>query len=470
MTVDDNRLIEVLLDNAPDGIYMLDEKGNYIYVNSVYIQITHMTRADLLKCNIYDFVRDKLVDICISDIVYREKRRVCMFQEIYITGENKHYRQLVISTPVFDNDGNVCNIIAFVRPLNAMNDYYNQAATHASHSTFISSEVRPSVGIIAESSMMKSLLSVAKTIADVDSAVLITGESGTGKEVMAEYIHRSGARCKNPMVIINCASLPPNLMEAELFGYEKGAFTGASSTGKIGLFEKANGGTLLLDEINSLPLSLQGKLLRVIGSRHVQRIGSTKELMVDFRLIAATNEELSKLVENKQFRADLYYRLNVIPITIPPLRARRDDIIPLVLHFLKEYCDKYSKNKLFTEQTLNLIYQYDWPGNVRELKNFIERSVVMSKDDYIEISDIANISGGYVPERQNEMTHPQDPKKFDYNKLLEEGVTLEDHLRACEAEYVKHALDVYKSSYLTAKALGTSQSAIMRRKKKYQFS
>jgi PAS domain S-box-containing protein len=468
--VNDIRLLEVLLDNAPDGIYMLDEKGDYIYVNSRYIRITQLTKDELLKCNVYDFVRDKLVDICISDIVYREKRRVCMFQDIYVNNKTQRRRQLVISTPVFDNDGNVCNIIAFIRPLHTMNDHYDEACTHETYSTFKSSNLRPPVGIIAESSTMKALLSTAKMIADVESAVLITGESGTGKEVVAGCIHKSGARREHPMVIVNCASLPPNLLEAELFGYEKGAFTGASATGKIGLFEKADGGTLLLDEINSLPLSLQGKLLRAIESRRIQRVGSTKEILSDFRLIAATNEDLSKLVDEKLFRADLYYRLNVIPLTVPPLRTRRDDIVPLALHFLKEYCNKYSRNKVFTEQTLNLIHRYDWPGNVRELKNFIERSVVMSKGDYIEIHDITSISGGYVAGRRIETAHRETPEMFDYDRLLKDGVTLEDHLRACEAAYVKYALDIHKSSYLTAKALGASQSAIMRRKKKYNLS
>lgn len=462
-------LLETVLDNSPDGIYVLDSKGSYIYANSIYIQMVNMTKSQLLDYNVYEFLNSKQIDVCISDIVYREKRRVCMFQDLYDKENKTHrkHRQLVISNPIFDSNGDVCNIIAYVRPINTMNKDYHQASMSKSI-TVISSEEESHGDIIAESSSMRGILDTAKSMANIDSTILISGESGTGKEVIAQFIHSNGVRKNNPLVVINCASLPATLLEAELFGYEKGAFTGAINS-KAGLFEKAHEGTLFLDEINSLPFELQGKLLRAIETKSIQRIGSTKLQNVDFRLIAATNEDLSVLVAEKKFRSDLYYRLNVIPIKIPPLRNRREDILPLTMQFLCNYCDKYNKSKLFTEQTLALIHNYDWPGNVRELKNFVERSVVMSNADFIEIPNIEGIAQGIPIENITQTINSHVYNGYDYGKMIENGISLDDHVSSCESAYVQYALETYSSTYLVAKALSTSQASIMRKKKKYNI-
>jgi len=462
-------LFETLLDNSPDGIYVLDHQGNYIYANSNYINMSNMTKAQLLNYNVHDFLNTGQIDICISDIVYNEKRRVSMFQDLYDKHNRnvKRHRQLVISNPVFDEKGNVCNIIAFVRPLTTMNNDFHQASMSQAI-TAIADSKNIHKDIISENAAMKEILTLSKTVADVDSAVLVTGESGTGKEVISEFIHTSSARGKKEIVIINCASLPPTLLEAELFGYEKGAFTGAVNS-KSGLFEEADGSTLFLDEINSLPVDLQGKLLRAIETKTIQRIGSAKLRKVDFRLIAATNEDLAHLVSEKKFRSDLYYRLNVIPINIPPLRDRREDIIPLAIHFLKHYCAKYNKNKVFTQQTLSMIQQYNWPGNVRELKNFVERSVIMSSSDFIEIMNIENITQNTFQACKTDGIQMQIPEDYDYTKMVKDGISLEDHVQSCESSYVRYALETYKSSYLAAEALGTSQASIIRKKKKYNL-
>ena len=208
--------------------------------------------------------------------------------------------------------------------------------------------------------------------------VAIMGESGSGKEVLAHYIYEHSERCDKPMITVNCAAFPENLIEAELFGYEKGSFTGAAKDGKIGLVEAADGGTLFLDEINSLPINVQGKLLRTLEEKSIRRIGSTKTKKVNFRLIAATNRNLQKLVEQGQFREDLYYRIQVIPLTIPPLHNRKEDIIPLCLHFLHYFGKKYNLQKEFSDSVLDAVQRYSWPGNVRELHNFVERMVVMT--------------------------------------------------------------------------------------------
>lgn len=393
--MDQLHLLETILDNLTDGVYVLDDRGNYIFVNSAYIQMLNMPKSVLLQYNVHDFLSTGQIDFCISDLVYREKRQIVIFQDVMDTqnyGRNT-FRQMVISTPIFDETGKVRNILVVVRPLDMMNSLYQQASQSATVSAFTGVGSTPPVtgkALIAESPAMQGILTTVTTVAAVDSAVLITGESGTGKEVIAQFIHDASPRKNRDLIVINCASLPENLLEAELFGYEKGAFTGAAPGGKMGLFEAAHGGTLFLDEINSMPLNLQGKVLRALETKTIQRVGSTKSKQVDFRLLTASNEDLTKLVEEKRFRADLYYRLAVIPIRLPPLRERREDIVPLALHFLDMYCRKYSKIKTFTQQTLHLISQYPWPGNVRELKNFVERSVVMSLGQQIEVLDVAS--------------------------------------------------------------------------------
>ncbi|MCL2368497.1 MAG: sigma 54-interacting transcriptional regulator, partial [Oscillospiraceae bacterium] len=322
----------------------------------------------------------------------------------------------------------------------------------------------------AESPLMREVLQLATNIAEAESTVLISGESGTGKEVVAQYIHAQSGRKQKPLIIINCASLPETLLEAELFGYEKGAFTGASPVGKPGLFESADGGTLFLDEVNSLPLGLQGKLLRAIETKMVQRLGSTKSRKIDFRLLVATNESLDKLVTERKFRIDLYYRINVIHLHIPPLRERKEDIVPLTMHFLKLYCKKNNKQKTFSAQTLENMLEYTWPGNVRELKNFVERSVVMSFGETIETLNIPAIAaeGASVGVGMGgEQLLTKDKGQYPHEHMLQNGISLEKYLEDCEREYVQYALQTHKSTYAAARALGTSQTSVMRRKKKF---
>ena len=265
-------LLEVILDNLPDGVYVLDDRGNYIFVNSAYVQALNMPKDVLLHYNVHDFLNTGQIDICVSDIVYREKRQVVMFQDVLDTQNygRDTIRQMIISTPIFDDSGKIRNILAVVRPLDRLNQLYYQATQAESVSSISGLRASPPVkgsAVIAESPAMRAALSTAATVAVVDSAVLISGESGTGKEVVAQYIHDASPRSGKPLVVINCASLPENLLEAELFGYEKGAFTGAAPGGKAGLFEAADGGTLFLDEINSMPLNPQGKVLRALETK-----------------------------------------------------------------------------------------------------------------------------------------------------------------------------------------------------------
>ena len=467
----DQGLFEMIMNNCVDGIYVLDDKGNYVFANSVYVQSLNMTKTEIEGRNVHDFLDNHMINFCISDIVYKEKRRAVMFQDVYCRHDNGHrsHRQLVISTPIFDETGNVKNIIANVRRLDTMNDFYHQAGASELEPHVSCIKEPPVADIVAHSESMLDLLAAARTVSSVDSAVLITGESGTGKEVVAQYIHSSGSRQKGQLVAINCASLPSSLLEAELFGYQKGAFTGATHD-KPGMFELADGGTLFLDEVNSLPLDLQGKLLRALETKNIQRIGATRARNIDFRLVSAVNKNLQTMVDAGKFRTDLLYRLNVIPMYISPLRERQEDILPLAFYFLKQYCERHNKHKVFSENTLSLMRRYPWPGNVRELKNFVERSVVMTIGEIVEIHNIEGIvDSSSTNAKISDVETAIVGNGVDYPKLLEGGVSLGDFLEACESSYVKFALENSKSTYHAAEVLGTSQSSIMRRKKKFSL-
>ena len=249
-------------------------------------------------------------------------------------------------------------------------------------------EVDQPAGIIGESQVIKKLLAEVSRIAQSDATALIRGESGTGKELIARAVHYASARSNGPFLAINCTSLPETLLESELFGHERGAFTGAISR-HLGRFELADKGTIFLDEIGDISLVIQAKLLRVLESRTFQRLGSSKDISADIRILSATNRDLEKAIDQGKFREDLYYRLNVIPIFIPPLRERREDILPLTEYFIKKYNEKNNKHiSGITPRAKDLLLSHAWPGNVRELENLIERAIVLSVGDVIDLSDV----------------------------------------------------------------------------------
>jgi len=294
---------------------------------------------------------------------------------------------------------------------------------------------------VGESKEIKEVRSLIYKAAKFDSPVLIYGESGVGKEVVARLIHNLSRRNKNPFVAINCASIPETLLESELFGYKKGAFTGAYET-KKGLLSIANGGTVFFDEICDLPISLQAKLLRAIETHSFIPIGSTKEEKVDVRIISATNKDLKKLTQEGKFREDLYYRLNVFPIYIPPLRERKEDVEVLIRHFLKIYSKKFNRKYKIKEDALEILKNYRWPGNVRELENLIERLVILSEDGIIDEK--------IIPEEIKMEKEFFDLKKMEYEflkKVVEE----------CDGDVKK-----------AAKKLGIHPSTIYRKLKKYK--
>ncbi|MEC9488043.1 MAG: sigma 54-interacting transcriptional regulator, partial [Halanaerobium sp.] len=301
---------------------------------------------------------------------------------------------------------------------------------------------------------MESVLNLAEKVARVNSTVLLQGESGVGKGVVARIIHDLSAREDGPFVAINCGAIPETLLESELFGYETGAFTGASRKGKPGLIETAEGGTLFLDEITEIPLNLQVKLLQVIQERRLVRIGGVRPIAVDIRVIAATNQDIEMLVREGLFREDLYYRLNVVPIKIPPLRERQEDIIPLINHFLERYNKKYGQEKDLTREAKRALKKYHWPGNCRELENLIERLVVTSEQAVIGLTDLPQNIKGYMPGNPVEVHRllPLGEARELVEKLLLEKAR-------AEAES--------GSTYEMARILSVDQSTVVRKWNKY---
>lgn len=424
--------LAAVADNIDAGIAIYDAKGNFVFVNTVMINWRNIPRNEYLKMNVHDFT--KFIDVCVYDLVCQKKQRVSRlqyYQDIQKSSSPTRMR-IVTGTPIFNGDGNIKYVVTMLQDVQKFQALYHTLLKQTkilSETPLVNEAVQAEKSsIVVKSQELKQILSIAERIAPLDSSVLIYGESGSGKEVFARFIHEHSERKNKPMITVNCAVFPENLIESELFGYEKGSFTGASKEGKKGLIESSDGGTLFLDEINSLPMSIQGKLLRVIEEKSVQRIGALRSKKVDFRLLAATNQDLLHLAQEGKFREDLYYRLHVIPLTIPPIRNRRDDIVPMCLHFLDYFCKKYNLQKSFSQEVLDQVKQYDWPGNVREIRNFVERMVVMTPYTTTEISNIP--VGLLFSEPGGEKRAEIEQRSLDQNLCSTRGLKKSDVLAA----------------------------------------
>lgn len=452
--------LSVVLDNIDTGIAIYDAKGNFVFINTVMVNWRNIPRNEYLTMNIHDF--SNYLDICVFDLVMEKKQRVSRLQFYrdiqFISGPER--MRIVTGTPIFDGKGNVQYVITMLQDVQKFQNLYHTLLSEREILPAMelgpSSEAAPKQRVVAKSVAMRNLLTIAEQIAPLDSSVLLYGESGSGKEVFARFIHEHSKRKDRPMVTVNCAALPENLIESELFGYQKGSFTGANKEGKVGLIEAADRGTLFIDEINSLPMSVQSKLLRVIEEKSVQRIGAVTPKKVDFRLIAATNQDLHALVQDGKFREDLYYRLRVIPLTIPPVRNRTEDIIPLCLYFLDFFCSKYNLNKSFSEEVLRQVQTYRWPGNVREIRNFVERILVMTPHSVTEIASI-----------------PEGMLEDDTSTTLQREVPLlppEGKNRTPSREEIIAALKLFGNNRSkVAQYLGISRRTLQYKLKEYQI-
>lgn len=374
-----------LINHLEMGIFVLDAEGNYVFVNQTYCDFLSKTPTFFKNHSIPKLKNTGFLSKSVWEQVVEKKASVKSLMTIVDKTNGKTMKHFTTAIPTFNIDGSIYLIYYLVEPLEKMTARIQMGMLNRQE--FISEDLYPKTDIdfIAESPQMKRIIATLENIASTDASILITGPTGSGKEVVAHYAHSISQRRHCNFVSVDCAAIPENLLESELFGYEKGAFTGASANGKTGLIESADGDSLFLDELNSLPLNLQAKLLRVLETKKIKRLGANNYRSIDFRLICATNEELDLMVEVGAFRSDLYYRINVVPIFIPPLRDRHEDILPLTIHFLNHFCRKYARIKVLSETMIQQILEYEWRGNVRELKNYIERLVVTSPETDIEI-------------------------------------------------------------------------------------
>lgn len=449
-----NRQLDFLINSSVDGLAIVDSTGEIIKVNEAYLEMLGQPEEDIVGVNADELQEKRIVYPAISSLTFKEGRDLTIIQQ---TSNGK--KLLTTARPIYNEDDRIERIIVNARDIHSLNldvgDNKDRKLKLYLSENNGSSEIKEGPGdLIWKSEEMDNIINLSRKIAYSDSSVLIVGESGTGKEVIASYIHDLSDREGN-MVKINCAAIPDNLLESELFGYETGAFTGARSEGKKGLIEKADGGTLFLDEIAELPLQMQTKLLQVIQEKEVARIGSLEKKKIDFRLITATNRDIKNLVASGDFREDLYYRLNVVFIEIPPLRKRKQDILPMVNFYLEKYMDKYNKNLSLSGEAEDFLINYSWPGNVRELINLIERVVVISDGGEVCKKELKELSK--VTEEINEEDN------IAVNKIIP--------LKEAVVEVEKKILDMAKekdmSTYQMADLLGVNQSTIVRKLNKY---
>lgn len=446
-----NDKMDAIFEASFDYLFVTDAEGRVTKANQAYYRITGIKPEEIIGKTMYELVAQGFYDRSCSIEVIETLKPVTFIQRIK-TGR----MVLVTGNPIFNETGELTGVITNGRDITELNEL-KRTVEHVKHlSQHYKKELNCIKGLtdcVVASPAMEELMAKISQIAKFDSAILVTGESGVGKEIIAHQIHLQSLRSDMPYIRINCASIPENLLESELFGYVEGAFTGAKKGGKMGIFELANGGTLLLDEIGELPLNMQAKLLRVIQENEVTRIGGSTTTKIDVRIIACTNRNLNEMVTRGEFRKDLYYRLNVVPVRVPPLRERREEIPVLVEYFLSKFNQKYKLNKEIAPSLIEELLLYDWPGNVRELKNVIERAIVTSKDNLI--SKI--------------ILQPNNVIEYEDN-LDKPNVDLKEIVQKIEKHYIKKYVIKYGSTRKAAEALGISQSTLCRKAALYKVN
>jgi len=448
-----NELLEIL-DCIKVGIYITDGNGNTLLLNKESEKTGGLSREELRGKNMKELVEMGYIEESSVIKVMKSHTEENIIQKL---GEGG---QLYITGVPLIKDGKLDLVVCTERDITEtinlkelLKETEKIAEKYESELEYFRKKSLDDDGeIVCESFEMREVLEKAMRIAQLDTTVLLTGESGTGKELIANIIFKNSCRKEKSFIKINCAAVPENLLESEFFGYEKGAFTGADKNGKIGIFELAKGGTLFLDEIGDLPIKMQSKLLRVLQEREIFRIGGKENIPIDVRIIAATNIDLKKAIHEGRFREDLYYRLNIIPIDIPPLRIRKSDIRQLAFHFVKKFNKIYKMEKVIMNDAVKALENYDWPGNVRELSNVIER---------IMVGYDGSIITKFQVERQLPHREKLGEKLFNqYNGTLQEIMAL------FEKELLTDLLSRNNASEV-ARLLHVNKSTISRKIKKY---
>ena len=443
-----NNELNEIIELSADGLVSLDHNGVILRMNRAYEEIVGIRAGDYLGKPARLIQEAGHLPDLVSNYVLKDLKPRNIFVKL------KSKEVLLTGRPVFNEQGVLIRVVANIRDMTELNHLRTSLKSFHELTHRYETEIQRlrarefETEIIGHSPAVKRSLELAIQASMVDSTALVCGETGTGKELFAKTIHRLSQRAAGPFIAINCSALPETLLESELFGYDPGAFTGAQRDGKIGLFEAAQKGTVFLDEISEVPLSTQVKLLRVIQEKRLRRLGSHQEKEIDIRIIAASNKDLKELIRGGRFREDLYYRLNIIRITIPPLRERREDIPLLAAHFLEGFNKKFGRRKQLTPPMLSMLAAHDWPGNVRELENTIERFTVLSGDMCLD--------GG---------TAPSDTAAD--RRRAPEAAGLRDQVATAERDIILNARRECGSTRQVARKLGISQATVVRKLRKY---
>lgn len=452
--------LEDIVEGSFDGVLVTDGEGNVILVNKSYERVTGITKEEMIGKNMKELINPIWMKNSVVFLVMEKKSAISLHHTTR-TGKNI----IVTGTPIIDKNGDISKVVVNARDITEIYELREELLKSRKMELFYLKNVSDADykiagggGIVVVSDIMKDLFNLVNKVSTFDTTILILGESGVGKDVIAKYIHENSIRREKPFIVINCGAIPEQLLESELFGYEGGAFTGASKEGKIGLFEAAEGGVLFLDEIGEMSLNLQVKLLNVLESRQITRVGSIKPVSVDVRIIAATNRNLKNDINSGSFREDLYYRINVIQINIPPLRDRIQDIAPLSLYFLKIYNQKYGQDKKLTYDIINEFENYNWTGNIRELKNTMENMVIVSNNEFLQLNDLP--------------WHNKDEKENKLNQTSQQkdSMSLNKAVEMTEKQILIRAKKEYKTTREIAEAVGINQSTVVRKLRKYGIS
>ncbi len=458
----DMGMLKAIIEAVHDGVYISDMDGYFITANKGFERITSISNEEMHGKHTTYLIENKYISEAVNlEVVKDMKSRSKLIR--YPSGKDV----LVTASVVWDKNNRAVGLVSTLRDLTELNNMQRKLVQSNVVIEKYKEKLDHLVGklelkkyeFITNTAEGKYVLTLAEKVARSNVTVLITGESGVGKDVIARYIHEHSERKnKGTFTKVDCVAMPASLLESELFGYEKGAFTNAKNEGKKGLIEAADKGTLFLDEIGELPFELQSKLLNVIQDKEIKRVGGLNTLKVDIRIIAATNRNLEEMVRNRTFRQDLYYRLSVVPIRIPSLRERREDIIPLVQHFLNYFNSIYNTNNYIFKDVLDRLKAYDWPGNVRELKNMIERFVIVNPNAEIKVEDIETEVGSFFKNILTQINEAKNGSRIG---------SLKDHLQRLEKEMIMVALKMHPTLADAANDLGIDISTLTRKKQKY---
>ncbi len=452
--LEDEKMTALILGDAiEDGICIVDPKGIVISINQAYTEITGITEEEIVGRSIKDMLDQGAFSNAVSYEVLEKKQKVSAMATV----RKGNKQVLLVGAPFLDRNNNVVKVITVMRNLTELvrlkeelEQAERQKRKYKEELNSLKRE-RVSNDFVGKAPSILRVKELIDHVAQTDATVLITGETGVGKEVVAREIYKKSNRKDKAYVKVNCSAIPENLLESELFGYVKGSFTGADKKDKKGLFETADQGTILLDEIGEMPMKLQTKLLRVLQERELTRVGGTESIKIDVRVIVSTNEKLEELIKQNRFRADLYYRLNVFPIQLPALRERTQDIPDIAAAFLSKFNRMYGKNKQFGNSAITSLIKYNWPGNVRELENIVERMVIISPHKVLNSEDVEAIV--YIGDKNT-----AGVKSFNIGET-----SLKEAVRIYEKEILERVLAEYGSSYAAAEVLKTTQPTIVRK-------